>query len=208
MGSAASRLFHTVVVLGASAGCGGIEAGRPAGHSGAATDAAAAPTPEAGVLSPPHIDATAPPTSPCDCARVGSFRCARCASGAAPVDGRCAANDGVDCICDATVAVADPSDCPSPAQFTCRLAAGSDASVEGYGPFVSDWFAYADCYCDPTRPVLASQCSCPYCDLQCATGSGCALGTVAEATFGGTLDGSSDAVRYACGCLPPVPQIR
>jgi hypothetical protein len=109
----------------------------------------------------------------------------------------------VGCFCDDTVVVADPSDCPDPAQFTCYAAPGTDASVVGYGQYPSDWYAFADCFCDPTLPTLPSQCDCEYCGLRCATGSGCAPGTTAQAAFGMSADAASDQVRYACACLPP-----
>jgi hypothetical protein len=208
MGSPASRLFHTVVVLGASAGCGGLEQDA---RRAALSDAQSADSPslsEASLFATAPVDAAGPPTSPCDCARVGSFRCARCASGTTPVHGRCQANDGVDCFCDDTVAVADPGDCPSPAQFTCFLAPGSDASVVGYAPYSGDYYAFADCYCDPSRPVMPSQCDCEYCSLQCAMGSGCPFGSVAQNAFFVSPDASTEQVRYACGCLPPLPTIR
>src|SRR5580698_6666186 len=102
----ASRLFHTIVVMGASFGCGSSE---PPGATGAlGRDAARPPTGSMDASDDPDAsdavsDTDAPVTGPesvCECARPGEFRCHACASGDAPIEGRCQKNDGMECICD------------------------------------------------------------------------------------------------------------
>src|SRR5579863_3603086 len=106
----AGRLFHTIVALGAAAGCG------PAGDFPQITAEDAA-VPDTSVPIGPsecaetaqfHCDATGgcacnleAPTSICDCDRPGEFRCHDCVSGP-PVLGRCPNGDGVDCFCNAS----------------------------------------------------------------------------------------------------------
>jgi hypothetical protein len=116
----------------------------------------------------------------------------------------------VDCYCDNTVAVADPGDCAHPEQFTCFTAPDTDASVTTFSPlaFPNNWYAFADCFCDTSRPFLASQCDCERCGFECVIGSGCLQGTVAYGTFGASTDAGPGAAQYACACLPPPVMIR
>jgi hypothetical protein len=141
----------------------------------------------------------ASPESVCDCARPGEFRCHACASGDAPVQGRCQKNDGTECVCDKSVAIAAPTDCTHPEQFVCNAGPGLDAAANGFDFTAGDWFAFADCYCDVTRPVMPSQCTCERCELQCVTSTDCASPVSgAEAS----------ALRWSCACesLPtPIP---
>lgn len=198
MGTGPSRLFHTIVVVGASIGCGGGLAAEPADASdespgpadadaGAVEEDANAPSiPEAGVKSI------------CDCERPGTFRCAACASGSPPYEGRCRANDGVRCFCDDSIPIAAPTDCEHPEQFVCQYLPESDAAIEGFGFGVNDWFAFANCACDPTRPLSASQCTCAQCDFRCADPWDCAYDGV----------GAPKGPDYACACLPAPVTIR
>jgi hypothetical protein len=187
-------LFHTIVVVGASLGCGGqVSGGPPSGLE----DASAGGDDARGR----DLDAAAPgdaglggPTSFCDCTRPGTFRCASCGSGDPPVRGRCPQDDGIGCTCDATIAVASPSDCPRPEQFTC-----ADPPTSLLGTAYFGWYAFADCRCDPNAPVAMSDCadaSRPI--LSCTTGDNCppmSPGLLAN-------------VRYACQCIPMPPVIR
>jgi hypothetical protein len=209
----ASRLLHAIVVVGASLGCGGTNAG---GAPDAAGDASAgddrpddatgsltvAPDPTEGAAP----DASGPPHTLCDCARPGTYRCRACESGKAPIHGRCQDSAGIGCLCDESVAVGAPSDCPHPEQYVCAYSPDLDASTSGYGFYLNDiymWYAFADCWCDSTRPVMASDCTCETCSLACATTDDvCPSGTVGA-------DGAMSArVRYACACLPPPTPIR
>jgi len=183
--TAASRLFHTIVVVGASLGCGGsdktdlLEAGAGKPSTDATTEGG-----DAGF-----------PGSICDCARPGEFRCPACASGDAPVQGRCPQGDGVGCVCDKSVWIAAPTDCAHPEQFVCAASPELDAAILGFAS--GDWFAFADCSCDTTRPITARQCDCEQCSLQCMTFAGC------PSPVSGT---DAAALRWSCVCnsLPTV----
>jgi hypothetical protein len=182
-------------------GGGGCGASSAAPAPGAAADASSgdAPSRDASMSA---IDsntsrADAGPMTYCDCARPGTFRCEACASGGETVQGRCPGNDGVRCTCDESVAIAAPSDCAQPEQFVCSLSPDVDASTYGFGFGVnSDWFSFADCWCDSTRPTLSSQCTNERFVLTCAIGYGCPVNFAAS-------DAAAEVARFACACLPP-----
>jgi hypothetical protein len=148
------------------------------------------------------------PQSFCDCTRPGTFRCSACASGTTPVHGRCPADDGVGCACDESVAIAAPGDCAHPEQFVCALSPDLDASLAGYGFRFGYWYAFADCLCDSTRPITASQCTGELLSLTCTTGYGCPPPTSSDSAFVLVGGDASDSARYACACLPPPVPIR
>jgi hypothetical protein len=131
----------------------------------------------------------------CDCDRPGEFRCHACVSGP-PVLGRCPNDDGVDCFCNTSIAKAAPSDCASPAQFVC-----APAPVANTTGFVSyDWFDYAECSCDDTRPTSRSDCTGATPWYSCQGGPpSCPVNYPAYL--------SSD-FSFDCACLPPVPAIQ
>jgi hypothetical protein len=199
MPSEASKLFHTIVVVGASMGCGSSST---VGSQASAADAS--PTDASTGATDVVSRADAGPQSYCDCTRPGTFRCGGCASGTTPEHGRCPDNDGVDCTCDESVAIAAPSDCAHPEQFVCAILPDVDASLSaddsdyGFGP--DSWYAFADCSCDTTRPIMASQCTDERTILTCAVGYGCPSPVDDAGGFGAA---PSDTVRYACACLPP-----
>jgi hypothetical protein len=209
MASRASLLFHTIVVVGASVGCGGLAvketAAGDAGDPRSARDAEDAgggsrDARDAGDAADPSESAARAmaPVTPCDCARPGTFRCSACASGAPPIEGRCPADDGVACYCDESIRIGAPSDCPYPEQFACRIEPGLDASTAPGVLYSPDWFAFADCFCDKARPILASQCTCQRCMLGCLHGA-CPPGSAGGSSL-------SAAVDFACACVPtPVP---
>src|SRR5579863_8392915 len=100
MGPGPSRLFHTIVVIGASVGCGG---GRLATEGVDASDGSQGPADADAALAEDHAAPATPEASVtriCDCQRPGTFRCSACASGRAPIEGRCPDNDGLRCFCD------------------------------------------------------------------------------------------------------------
>jgi hypothetical protein len=207
MATGASRLFHSIVVMGASIGCGsGRVAPAPVDAARDAADASLGSFGDDGDAKAGDADAIgdgASPRSMCDCARPGTFRCQACASGSAPVEGRCRYSDGTGCTCDESVRIATPTDCEHPEQFVCADYPGADATTGGYGvpPNIQSWFGFVDCYCDSTRPILASQCTCPQCSLICAGPWTCD-------TRSSVTDAAPDGVRYACECLPPLPTIK
>lgn len=196
MPSSAAKLFHAVVVLGASAGCGGSTVNAPEtpaqDASARAIDSASTTPPDAG------------PRSLCDCARPGAFRCRACASGVAPFHGRCPGDDGVDCSCDETIAVAAPGDCAHPEQFVCNTTQAYQAGQD-YGVSPDQWYAFADCACDATRPFSMTECTDGGTTLMCAMGYGCPSGPVPPGDF--ASNAPSDRIRYACACLPPATPI-
>src|ERR1700722_10915750 len=166
--AAASRLFHTIVVVGASLGCGSSEQAPATGAPGA--DAAGPPIGALDASGVPDAasDTSAPvvPSSICDCARPGEFRCHACAGGDAPIQGRCQKDDGTECFCDTSVPIAAPTDCAHPEQFVCSSGPGLDAAATPFSLTVNDWFAFVDCHCDATGPLMASQCTCEQCSFQ------------------------------------------
>jgi hypothetical protein len=197
MGTGPSRLFHAIVVIGASIGCGG---GRLAAEGVDASDGSPGPADADAALEEDHAAPAVPEASVtriCDCQRPGTFRCSACASGSAPIEGRCPDNDGVRCFCDDSIKIAAPTDCEHPEQFACQYLPDSDAAIEGFGFGVNDWFAFANCTCDPTRPLSASQCTCD-CRLQCAEAWDC--------TYDGI--GQPKGPSYACECLPATVTIK
>ena len=192
MEASASRLFHTIVIVGASMGCASNPSGSAPSDSGSPPDAG-----DASMGSPLHpivvepclaLDAGAGPCNVCDCARPGMFRCSTCSSGSTPVDGRCPNGDGLGCHCDPSIVIASPLDCPDPAQFVCDPAPPTNADLETAG-----WYAFARCSCDPMRPTMPSQCADERTRFGCST-----LWCPADAA-GGPLG----HVGYACACLPP-----
>jgi hypothetical protein len=186
----AARLFHTIVVVGASLGCGGGGDVRPPAD-------ASTPTSFGGDVTTARADGA--PTNVCDCARPGTFRCRACASGKSPIRGRCLDNDGVGCECDVSVPIAAPGDCPHPEQFVCNASPDYASAILGAGFPSDDWYAFADCSCDPTLPVLPSDCDCERCSFTCADYEPCSASTAGM---------DADRVRYACTCIPPVPSIK
>jgi hypothetical protein len=196
----AARLFHTIVV-GASLGCGGGEvrpqpvadASTPASFGGDDANVAM------GARDVTTVRADGAPTNVCDCARPGTFRCRACASGKSPIRGRCIDNDGVGCECDPSVLIAAPGDCPHPEQFVCNASPDSASRILGTGFSSDDWYAFADCSCDPTLPLLPSDCDCERCDFTCTDYDTCSASTAGV---------DAGRVRYACTCLPPLPPIR
>jgi hypothetical protein len=200
MPTGASRLFHTIVVMGAAAGCGsgGRIVPSPLDASGDPADAGAE-----GAAAADADAAASGPKAICDCVRPGAFRCTGCASGATPIKGRCPASDGTGCTCDESVAIAAPTDCAHPEQFVCAYTADSGATPSGQGFIGSpyDWYAFADCICDEARPITASQCTCAQCSLRCSTPWTCGPGTPGS-------DSAPEGARYACACLPPIPTIK
>jgi hypothetical protein len=194
--AAASRLFHTIVVMGASFGCGSPEPTRATGPSG--PDAAQPPTGSMDA-SDNAVDTGVPVTRPksvCDCARPGEFRCHACASGDAPIQGRCMKGDGTECVCDTSVPIAAPTDCAHPEQFACAASPELDAAAMGFALTAGDWFAFANCTCDTSRLLMASQCTCEQCTFQCATMTGCSSPV---------SDADASLLRWSCACevLPP-----
>jgi hypothetical protein len=196
-----SQLFHTVVVIGASLGCGSGAAlhtaggaggaGGAAGNGGAPADAGLTPfdcaateeftcPPDGGACS---CNANAP-RSICDCARPGEFKCTGCIVGS-PVSGRCPNDDGVGCYCDKTVAIAAPTDCAHTEQFTCT--------------FFPDYLSFTNCMCDPSAPYLDSMCTCAKCTLACQTAYSCPCPP--NAGLCGFMQHESP--RFACACQPP-----
>ncbi len=207
----ASRLFHTIVVVGASIGCGGSDATSVVASGGPA------PLDAARSLSPRDCASTAQyacdpsgacacnvqaPQSPCDCARPGEFRCEGCVSGP-PMLGRCPYGDGTGCFCNTSIAVAAPTDCEQPQQFTCRTspAIGNvyDAGLASVSLGASlVWYDFADCSCDPTRPLGPADCPANTVFV-CSSVADCSASSAA-APF--------DGVRFDCSCVPeavPIP---
>jgi hypothetical protein len=208
----AGRLFHTIVVVGASVGCGsssesnGFASAVPV-YMDASTDTTAAfPASPSDCPQPAqfHCYGTGPnqcecnadaPNDICGCPRPGEFRCRDCLS-TPPILGRCPNNDGVDCFCNADIAIAGPQDCPHPQQFTCASApivSTSQGTFASYG-----WFDSAECSCDSSKPLSVADCgdsgltyfNCP------PTGS-CAAGTPGAETANIMAD---------CACVPrPIP---
>jgi hypothetical protein len=175
----ASRLFHTIVVVGASLGCSG-------------SSKTGLPEPDAGKLSTGASDAAVDagfPAGICDCTRPGEFRCQACASGDTPVQGRCPQGDGTRCVCDTSVPIATPTDCEHPEQFVCAGAPEVAATTPGFASV--DWFAFADCSCDTSRPFMASQCTCEQCSLRCDGFTGCP--SLVSAT-------DASVLRWSCVC--------
>ena len=197
----AARLFHTIVVVGASLGCGG--GGEVRAQPDASTPASFGSDDANGQTGARDVTTTradGAPTSICDCARPGTFRCRACASGKSPIRGRCLDKDGVGCECDPSVAIAAPGDCPHPEQFVCNVSADYTPSTNlGNGVSSADWYAFADCACDPTLPLLPSDCDCERCAFTCAEYDPCSTSTAGV---------DADRVRYACTCMPPVPSIK
>jgi hypothetical protein len=192
-----SRLFHTVVVVGASLGCGETVALPADPIDGGAAREASNPAPDAAPAAKP--DGSSGPTSYCDCARPGTFRCEGCASGVGPIDGRCPNEDGVECSCDESIQIATPSDCAVPAQFTCQEAPNVDAGVADLHIFPLDWFEFAECTCNTAAPLNVSDCA----DAgphfwSCVTGDNCPAGS----------KGAITNIQYACDCVPPPITIR
>jgi hypothetical protein len=191
------KLFHAIVVVGASLGCGGVTsssksgeeggAGHPAGPLDASGAADGGESAEADACSDANGCGPPAPQTMCDCARPGEFRCASCPIGGdPPVDGRClsgfGSGAGAGCVCDTSVPVAAPTDCPHPQQFTCTSYSGPTA--------------YSSCSCDPSAPLSQSDCASGT-TFQCqATGPIC---PPADAGF--TAGGESQ--RFACYCGPP-----
>ncbi len=190
-------MFHTIAVVGASLGCGSPE------HATGTSSSDAGSAPDDRAIS----DAAVAPSGICDCPRPGEFRCDACASGQTPIEGRCPADDGADCRCDSTVAIAAPTDCAHSEQFVCAESpdAGAPTSAAEYAG-ASSWFAFADCTCDTTRPVMASQCTCEQCALRCAPWSSCApVDAGQDAASGPTFGPVSPTYQWGCACenLPP-----
>jgi hypothetical protein len=178
----ASRLFHTIVVIGTSMGCG-------------TTDTAV----DGGVAARPALGSDdAEVKSICDCARPGTFRCKACASGQMPMLGRCQNNDGEDCTCDESIAIATPTDCAHPEQFECTSGPTSTGPTSALGFSSTDWFAFANCTCNPALPFMASQCDAERFVFECAQPWSCTL----------TGDAASQTVAYACACLPFLTPIK
>jgi hypothetical protein len=197
-----SQLFHTVVVIGASLGCGSAAAVHTAGGAGGADGNGGAPA-DAGPRGPKTPfdcaateDFTCPsdggactcnanaPLSICDCARPGEFKCTGCIVGS-PISGRCPNNDGVGCYCDTTVAIAAPTDCAHTEQFTCT--------------WLPDYLTFTNCTCDTTAPYLDSMCTCTNCSLACQTAYSCPCPP--NAGLCGFMQHESP--RFACACQPP-----
>jgi hypothetical protein len=203
----AGSLFHTIVVVGASVGCGSTSStaefsaeGPSKADSGSEAGSSTGPTNPRDCLLPSqfHCDDTDrgtcscnadAPNGPCDCPRPGEFRCRECLSGPS-VLGVCPNDDGVDCFCNASIAVASPTDCPHPEQFTCSpppQLIGLD------GPNIE----YAECACDPTRPLSASDCT-DNDQFACLGNISCPVGSPAAEAINEPFD---------CRCLPPVVPI-
>jgi len=206
----ASQLFHTIVVIGTAMGCGTTMEPAPL------SDGAGPPSPnatDAGRFGPTdcaspaqyECDAGGPegctcnlraPLGVCDCARPGEFRCRDCLSGPA-VLGRCPLGDGVACFCNTNIDIAAPTDCAHPEQFTCSpppaVAVPDDA---GIAFSAGDWFDYAECSCDTTRPITTTDCTCARCSFSCAT----------DACPPGSAGAPLSSVRFDCACVSaPVP---
>jgi hypothetical protein len=192
-----AKLFHAIVVVGASLGCGGVSASSKSGDEGGAGRPAgpldASEPPEGGESAAGDAcsDSSAcGPQGMCDCARPGEFRCTSCPIGDPPVDGRCLSGDGTGagagCVCDTTVPVAAPTDCAYPQQFTCTSYLGPTA--------------YSSCSCNPSAPLSQSDCEAGA-DFQC-------LGTtpICRPADAGLLGGESQ--QFACYCGPPPVVIR
>jgi hypothetical protein len=179
-----SRLFHTVVVIGASMGCG-LEV-NPAADAG---PGATGPTVrDAGAFADANVDAGLP-QSVCDCPEPGQFVCPSCLGGDTPVEGHCPFEDGVDCQCEPTSGVAGPDQCADPSYYTCAPEPDAGAVVGDPG-----WFQYAECWCDPTRPTTQAACDSLDAGLQRqCTQVGCFSAL-------GQLD-------FDCRCRPPLPLI-
>jgi hypothetical protein len=198
-----SLLFHTIVVVGASVGCGELA---PTGAGDASTgpphgdkrDSGPRNTgrSDGGPDGPGRSDAHAGPHGVCDCVRPGMFRCHACASGTGPIDGRCPYEDGVGCFCDDSIKIAAPSDCTHPEQFVCEPGPEAQTHPSDAGLWFTDWFYFAKCRCDGTRPFTGSQCTCPDCGFQCTPEMACPTGTPGW---------TSKEVEYACACLPAFP---
>ncbi len=197
---ATSRLFHTVVVIGASMGCG-LEVSPlvDAGPGDAGPGDAGAVVPDTGVFIAPvfAVDAGADaneggPRSVCDCPEPGQFVCASCAGGDAPVLGHCPHEDGVGCWCDSTRTLTGPDQCAEPAFYTCALEPDAGAPAVGYYA----WFQYADCWCDPTRPTTQDDCNSLDAGLQL------------QCQVNDCINSSLTPVYFDCACLPPIPTIR
>jgi hypothetical protein len=203
----AGRLFHTIVMVGVSTGCGsasGTEFSRvvEADAGSPQTGSTTAPRSPRDCAQTAQFHCVAPgdcscdlsaPTSLCDCDRPGEFRCRACVSGPT-VLGRCPNDDGVDCFCNKSIAQAATSDCASPAQLVCAPAPATYAT----GFLSSDWFQLAECSCDDTRPTSSSECSGQthwYCQ-----------GRPPDCPVNYPAYLSSDAA-FDCACLPPVPVI-
>jgi hypothetical protein len=204
--SGASKLFHTIVVVGASMGCGAsstvpVPGATADASNGAASNGDASNVDASmGATDSNTSRADAGPMTYCDCTRPGTFRCEACASGGETVQGRCPGNDGVRCTCDESVAIAAASDCAHPEQFVCSLSPDADASTFAFGfGLNNEWFSFADCWCDSTRPILSSQCTSERAVLTCAIGYGCPV----DVAVVSTSDAAAEAVRFACACLPP-----
>ncbi len=216
MGTRASRLFHTIVVVGTSLGCGAettVIAPAGAGDASAGgSDASPNDAPQSdaspidtGASDTDTAESEAGPRNACDCVRPGTFRCDACASGMIPIEGRCVLDDGVGCVCDDSVAIAAPSDCALPTQFVCNYAPNVDPAFyespdagPGLASAPDDWYAFVQCSC--TGPLTSASCTamCPECFLECTTFE-CPPGTVG---------GASQVVVDACACQPPPVIIR
>jgi len=174
-------LFHTIVVVGASLGCGGRPPTRgfPVVDAGSSTD---------------WGDAASRPAGVCDCEWPGDFRCEHCRSGIGPILGRCPEGDGVGCTCLHSIEFATPRDCEHPEQFVC---AGPPSIGADAGLFwtVSGWFDFAECSCDPTRPIQASDCDARLGEVFRCEQNPCPF----------TPGYGNDVVQYACACVIPPP---
>jgi hypothetical protein len=207
----ASQLFHTIVVVGTAMGCGTTpdeaslpEAGSsplPEGGDSGRTGPAACASPAQYQCDSGSPDACTcnleAPQGVCDCARPGEFRCHDCLSGPA-VLGRCPLNDGVGCFCNTSIDIAAPTDCTHPEQFACSPPSAVSLPDDDAGLLLSapDWFDYAECSCDTTRPTATTDCSCARCSFSCSTDA-CPPGSAGAALSG---------VRFDCACVStPVP---
>jgi hypothetical protein len=204
----ASRLFHTVVVVGASLGCGGesVTLSRDAPDGASTTkrpDAARDVSASSRDVSTTPRDGAEGPASYCECERPGTFRCTSCRSGVGPYSGRCPNLDGVGCSCDESIRIASPSDCDEAAQFQCAMApaiyedAGSgplDGQVlfPSATPYPAGWFDFVDCSCNAKAPLSARDCADGGVPFSCTKGDTCPRGS----------PGSLPNVAYACQCVP------
>jgi hypothetical protein len=148
-GSRRNPLFHVLVTLGVSAGleaCGGISSTRSEAGAGAG-GMSATPTCPSSCVHPSafvcddsansagcRCDETRPQRTN-DCPDEFQFRCS------ADTPSGCTGTARTGCYCDETVLT--PSDCKATGQFVC----------EGYYP------EPASCFCDPTRPTSAADCT-------------------------------------------------
>jgi hypothetical protein len=196
------KLFHAIVVVGASIGCGGATSSSKSGDGGGAgqpTGPLDGSEPDQGAESAAGDACSGSsgcgpsgPRSMCDCARPAEFMCASCPIGGdPPVNGRCLSGDGTGagagCVCDTSVPVAAPTDCPHTQQFNCTAYVGPTA--------------YSSCSCDMTAPLSQSDCAAGT-TFQC--GGTWPVCLPVDAGLGVGVGGENQ--RFACYCGPaPIP---